>query len=481
MGTRTRVACSLLVVAVLASACGGDDADEALTVEEAVEQLCTAGVAYVDELDTYGRLFDSSEITVAQVTSGNEAIDDARSTALAAAEDVQAANEAAGATESTVVLSDDALDRIEAAEELLADVIDGLDGDTPLAEALNNVSAAAYATQVTWLLGLAEVGCVDDLDEALATLTAYVAALQADLATLGFYTGPVDGIYGPLTVEAVKALQESAGLLVTGLVDRPTQAAMADLLADQQSAQVAALQGMLASLGYWTGPVDGVWTDELGDALAALQSDLGLPPTGTMDAATLRALQDALAAGLADGDIEEPVATTVAPATTPPPTTPPATTAPVTAPPATAAPTTPPVELATVADVLAADGRFTTLLDAITVAGLTDVLTAAGTFTVFAPTDDAFARLPAGALDGLVADPAALRALLLDHVLSDAVVASNTLLSAGTVQTAGEGTITVTQVGAGLVVNEVAVIITPDMLAANGVVHAIDTVLLPST
>ena len=101
------------------------------------------------------------------------------------------------------------------------------------------------------------------------------------------------------------------------------------------------------------------------------------------------------------------------------------------------------------------------------------MLSSEGQITVFAPTDDAFAALPAGELDGLLADPAALSALLLDHVISSGAILSDGLVAAGTVPAAGGGTITVVAADGGLLVNDTAVVVTPDMLASNGVVHAI--------
>ena len=84
----------------------------------------------------------------------------------------------------------------------------------------------------------------------------------------------------------------------------------------QQSNQTVALQTILTLVGFWDGPIDGVWTDELTQALKNFQTSLGVEPTGVVDTATIAAFQQALA-GLSS---ETPPATTVAPNPTEPPT-----------------------------------------------------------------------------------------------------------------------------------------------------------------
>jgi peptidoglycan hydrolase-like protein with peptidoglycan-binding domain len=106
----------------------------------------------------------------------------------------------------------------------------------------------------------------------------------------------VDGIYGPETVQAVEDLQTDAGLPVTGLVDQATRDALEDALAQKgQSAatneaiEAGSVQTMLKLAGYWPGAIDGKWTPELEAALKQFQKDLGVEPTGNVDAATLAA------------------------------------------------------------------------------------------------------------------------------------------------------------------------------------------------
>jgi uncharacterized surface protein with fasciclin (FAS1) repeats len=170
-------------------------------------------------------------------------------------------------------------------------------------------------------------------------------------------------------------------------------------------------------------------------------------------------------------------ASTTAPTTAP---TAPATTAPTMAPTAapTMAPTAAPVgDIVSVAD---AAGSFKTLLAAATAAGLVDTLKGAGPFTVFAPTDAAFAALPAGTLDALLKDPAKLKDILLYHVVSGKVTADQVvkLTSAATVE--GKP-ITITVKDGTVYLNATVKVVTTDIPASNGVIHVIDAVLLPPT
>ncbi len=123
-------------------------------------------------------------------------------------------------------------------------------------------------------------------------------------------------------------------------------------------------------------------------------------------------------------------------------------------------------------------GSFKTLLTAAKAAGLVETLQGKGPFTCSAPTDAAFAALPAGTLDGLLKDPAALKKILLYHVVSGAVTADKVvgLTSASTV----EGSPIAIAVKDGTVyLNDSAKVTTPDVMASNGVIHVIDQVILP--
>jgi uncharacterized surface protein with fasciclin (FAS1) repeats len=123
-------------------------------------------------------------------------------------------------------------------------------------------------------------------------------------------------------------------------------------------------------------------------------------------------------------------------------------------------------------------GTFKTLLAAAKAAGLVETLQGEGPFTVFAPTDEAFAALPAGTVDGLLADPEALKKVLLYHVVSGEVTADKVvgLTSADTV----EGSPIAISVKDGKVyLNDSVQVVKTDTLTSNGVIHVIDGVLLP--
>ena len=128
-------------------------------------------------------------------------------------------------------------------------------------------------------------------------------------------------------------------------------------------------------------------------------------------------------------------------------------------------------------DTAVAAGSFTTLATALKAAGLVDVLKGEDNFTVFAPTDEAFAALPAGALEALLQDPEALKAVLLYHVVPGKVMAADVvkLTSAKTVN----GQSVKIAVNDGKVMVDGANVVKTDIAASNGVIHVIDAVLLP--
>lgn len=129
-----------------------------------------------------------------------------------------------------------------------------------------------------------------------------------------------------------------------------------------------------------------------------------------------------------------------------------------------------------IVDVAAKASSFKTLLTALEAADLTDTLRGEGPFTVFAPTDEAFAKLPKQTLDKLLKDPAKLGKILTYHVVPGKVLAADVvkLREAKTVQ----GGVLKIAAGAEVKVNE-AKVLTTDVAASNGVIHVIDTVLLP--
>jgi uncharacterized surface protein with fasciclin (FAS1) repeats len=122
-------------------------------------------------------------------------------------------------------------------------------------------------------------------------------------------------------------------------------------------------------------------------------------------------------------------------------------------------------------------GQFNTLATALEAAGLVDTLKGPGPFTVFAPTDAAFAKLPAGTLDSLLANPDQLRAVLTYHVVAGADSAADVSMLQRATTVEGED-VTINAADGMVQVND-ATVTTPDIMASNGVIHVIDAVLLP--
>ena len=122
-------------------------------------------------------------------------------------------------------------------------------------------------------------------------------------------------------------------------------------------------------------------------------------------------------------------------------------------------------------------GSFNTLVAAVKAAGLVETLKGAGPFTVFAPSDEAFAKLPEGTVDGLLKDIPKLKQILTYHVVSGKVMAADVvkLKSAKTV----EGSEVKIDASNGVKINN-STVTTADVIADNGVIHIIDTVLMPA-
>lgn len=134
--------------------------------------------------------------------------------------------------------------------------------------------------------------------------------------------------------------------------------------------------------------------------------------------------------------------------------------------------------MADIVDTASNAGSFSTLVTAIKAANLVDTLKGKGPFTVFAPTDEAFAKLPAGTVEGLLKDIPKLTKILTYHVVSGKVMASDVvkLKSAKTVEGSD---VKIDAANGGVKVNN-ATVATADVAADNGVIHIIDTVLLPA-
>ena len=135
--------------------------------------------------------------------------------------------------------------------------------------------------------------------------------------------------------------------------------------------------------------------------------------------------------------------------------------------------------LGTIVEVAAGAGTFNTLVAAVEAAGLAGTLSGPGPFTAFAPTDDAFAKLPAGTVESLLQNQSALASILTYHVIAGRVSAEDVvqLTSATTVN----GQSVSIQVVNGVVYVNGARVVTTDIQASNGVIHVIDSVLLPGS
>jgi peptidoglycan hydrolase-like protein with peptidoglycan-binding domain len=296
--------------------------------------FCTTSATYVTAIDRYGDVLTATAPTVGDVKDAGSDLEqpsqDAQDAATAVTQsrqavataeqelaDAQAAlvtaqASASGTTPSAAPSSATpsasatpvSVSAVQKAETQFAAAQAGISDNTPLAQAAEQFNAAAVALEMAWLQLLGDSGCLTDAQQAQAAtaVESYTTALQQALADAGYYDGEVDGIYGPETVAAVQALQKANGLPQTGTVDKATEQALRTELAAKggaaaqaATASTAAVQQTLKLAGYWDGPVDGVWTDALTDALEELQKDLGVPVTGTVDAATIAAFEKALA------------------------------------------------------------------------------------------------------------------------------------------------------------------------------------------
>ena len=133
----------------------------------------------------------------------------------------------------------------------------------------------------------------------------------------------------------------------------------------------------------------------------------------------------------------------------------------------------------TIVDVAVANGSFKTLVAALGAADLVGALQGKGPFTVFAPTDAAFAKLPAGTVDALLKDPKQLASILTYHVVSGQVMAADVIKANGAKPTTLNGAALDITVQGGKVYVNGAQVTTADVATSNGVIHVIDAVVLP--
>jgi peptidoglycan hydrolase-like protein with peptidoglycan-binding domain len=310
-------------------------ADAQAELDAASSEFCGASRDYIEALDRYGDVLNDTAPTVGDVQAagadladprddafdGAEAAVDAQVALVVAQQELIEAQEALAAAEagpsgtpsaaaptapttSAPLAPTASVDRVKQADADFDAAQAAVTEQTPLTEASEQFNSAVVALEMAWLRLFADAGCLTDDQQvqAEAAVSAYTLALQQDLATAGYYTGTVDGVSGPLTVQAVEDLQEANGLPVTGTVDKATSAALqAELVAlggaaaQDSLASTAAVQQTLKLVGFWDGPVDGVWTDALTEAVQAFQTELGVEPTGTVDAATITAFEHAIA------------------------------------------------------------------------------------------------------------------------------------------------------------------------------------------
>ena len=308
-----------------------EDAQEELTA--ASDEFCQASETYIEAVDRYGDVLNDTAPTVGDVRTAGDDLKEPREEALSGAAAAVEAQEALTVAEQELADARVALaeaqvnasvtpvdpgpaptspaplapaasvERVTQADSEFAAAQDAVTDDTPLADASELFNSAAVALEMAWLRLFSDAGCLtgEEQEQAVAAVSAYTAALQQDLADTGHYADAVDGVYGPATVAAVENLQASNGLPVTGTVDKATAAALKEELeavggaaAQESLATTAALQQTLTLAGFWDGPVDGVWSDELTAALKAFQVELGVEPTGDVDAATIAAFEKAL-------------------------------------------------------------------------------------------------------------------------------------------------------------------------------------------
>jgi len=307
------------------------DAEAAFTTATAA--FCDNASDYIEATDRYGDVLTKSAPTVGDVQDAgsdlvaprNDAFDgaqealDAQQAVLAAEQELADAQTTLARLEAGVsgapspVASPNptlsplapaaSVDRVKQAEADFSDTVAGITAQTPLREASEQFHSAAVGLELAWLRLFVDAGCATDeqLEHADQTLSAFTMALQQDLRDAGYYKGDVDGIYGPKTTQAVEDLQKAHDLPITGTVDQATILALqGDLVAKghdaakQQMVTTVRVQQTLQVLGFWDGAVDGVWTDELTDAVKEFQAALGVAPTGEIDSETIAAWQEAL-------------------------------------------------------------------------------------------------------------------------------------------------------------------------------------------
>jgi peptidoglycan hydrolase-like protein with peptidoglycan-binding domain len=129
--------------------------------------------------------------------------------------------------------------------------------------------------------------------EAEAAAAAAISELQDVMTDLGYYTGPIDGVYGPATTDGVKAMQEDLGVTADGIYGEETHNA----LGDKAVSVVMEIQTALAEYGYYAGEIDGAYGPATTEAVEALQADLGVTVDGRVGPDTVSAFNEAVESG----------------------------------------------------------------------------------------------------------------------------------------------------------------------------------------
>ncbi len=373
----------------------------------------------------------------------------------------------------------DCVDKLNAGEDI---DYDGVSGQLAIDEN-GDPTFARFTTAVLSDGSITGVSSTDvDIAEIRRQQEAYAAAaqitkIQQALTFLGFYSGPINGLDTPEFRAALAAFQTSVGLPPTGIYDEATDAALRAALgeyADLLSSTTADIQRLMTDLGFYSGPIDGVWTEELTRSIQALQAELGVPQTGVFDAATLQAIYDR---GASDATSTTVPATTAVPDTTAPATTAPPPTEPPTTPPATTVPptvpttTTPPTEpLPTLFEALQSAPEYADYLRLLEAAAFPADFDRLQKYTLFAPTNDAL-EAAGYDVDEIIADvdPTDLFDLLIDTAALgefevDALPDQIEMLSGNTFEVVDDGT-TVT-------INGLPIVGEP-IRASNGIIHGL--------
>jgi branched-chain amino acid transport system substrate-binding protein len=337
------------------------------------------------------------------------------------------------------------------------------------------------------------VDLIAERAQQLLAATVMTTRLQQALAVLGFYDGPITGVYDDATANAVKALQHALGVPETGAWDEATDDAFRARYASASSTlslSISQLQLELQALGYYSGPIDGRYSAETVAAVRAFQARLGVPQTGLLDATTLRAIYAAGQQSVTP--LEPPPApTTVPPPPPPPPPTPPpppVTTAAPPPPQTTAAPKPPPTEAPTTTeapakqptmlDALKADPQFSMFLALVQKAGFEDELSSPRRpYTLFAPTNAAFGAMKPEDRDAWTVDPTKAQSLLAYHAVdADEGVLATGDFTPGPLRSK-EGSDLTIEVDGSVTVNSAA--LGKEVPASNGIIHPVDQVLIP--